>query len=91
MTILTIDVEFKNSGKTVKWSDSYDNILDMARANGIEIETECEAGICGTCKVKLLSGKVEMDVHDGLDDEDIRQNMILPCVAVPLSDLVLEK
>ena len=90
MTILTIDVEFKTSGKTVKWCDSYDNILDMARANGIEIEADCEAGICGTCKIKMLSGKVEMDVQDGLDDEDIRQNMILPCVAVPLSDLVLE-
>ncbi len=90
MTILTIDVEFKTSGKTVKWFDSYDNIMDMARANGIEIEADCEAGICGTCKIKMLSGKVEMDVQDGLDDEDIRQNMILPCVAVPLSDLVLE-
>jgi len=90
MTILTIDVEFKASGKTVKWCDSYDNILDMAKTNGIEIEADCQAGICGTCKIKMLSGKVEMDVQDGLDDEDIRQNMILPCVAVPLSDLVLE-
>lgn len=90
MTILAINVEFKISGKTDKWCDSYDNILDMARANGINIDAECEAGICGTCKVRVLSGKVEMEVQDGLDDEDLEQNMILPCVAVPLSDLVLE-
>ena len=87
---MTIQVEFKASGKTVKWDDSYESILELAEANDIEIETQCEAGVCGTCKTKMISGKVDMEVQDGLKEEDVAQNMILPCVAVPLTDLVLE-
>ncbi|MDZ7830737.1 MAG: hypothetical protein U5L07_03190 [Desulfobacterales bacterium] len=30
-----------------------------------------------------------MEVEDGLEDEDAAANMILPCVAVPLTDIVL--
>ncbi len=87
---MAIQVEFKQSGKTVQWDDSLDSILDLAQANGIEIDSDCEAGICGTCKVRLLSGKVDMEAEDGLENEDIEQNMILTCVAVPLTDISLE-
>ena len=87
---MAIYVEFRQSGKKVLWDATYETLLDLAEANGIDIETECEAGICGTCKVKMLSGKVEMEVEDGLDDEEINQNMILPCVSVPLTDVVLD-
>ncbi len=83
-------ITFKNSGKTAQWDGSHENLLELAEENGIEIDTECEAGVCGTCKVRLLSGDVEMEVDDGLEDEDREQNMILPCVAVPKSDIVLE-
>ena len=87
---MAIQIEFKNSGKKVEWDDMYESILDIAEANDIKIETQCEAGVCGTCKTKMISGKVEMDVQEGLDEDDRSQNMILPCVAVPLTDLVLE-
>ena len=87
---MAIQVEFKQSGKTVQWDESLDSILELARANGIEIDSDCEAGICGTCKVRLLSGKVDMEAEDGLENEDIEQNMILTCVAVPLTDISVE-
>ena len=87
---MAITVEFKTSGKTTNWDGSYESLLELAEENGIEIETDCEAGVCGTCKVRLISGKVDMEVEDGLEDEDIAANMILPCVAVPLTDIVLE-
>jgi len=87
---MAITVEFKISGKTAEWDESYENLLELAEENGVEIETDCEAGVCGTCKVRLISGKVDMEVEDGLEEEDIAANMILPCVAVPLTDIVLE-
>jgi hypothetical protein len=31
-----------------------------------------------------------MDVDDGLSSEDIDQDMILPCVAVPKTDVSIE-
>ena len=87
---MAIQVEFKTSGKTAHWEDSYETLLDLMEAQGIVIDTDCEAGVCGTCKIRLLSGKVEMETEDGLDGDDIEQNMILPCVATPLTNIVLE-
>ena len=83
-------VEFRQSNKTVEWDDSSQSILELAEKNGIEIESDCEEGICGTCKTKLISGEVEMQADDGLDEEDIEKNMILPCVSVPKTDVILE-
>ncbi|MCF8024597.1 MAG: 2Fe-2S iron-sulfur cluster binding domain-containing protein [Desulfobacteraceae bacterium] len=87
---MAVQVEFQKSGKTTTWDDSHESILELAEANGIEIDTECEAGMCGTCKIRLLSGKVDMETEDGLDEDDIKQNMILVCVAIPVTDIVLD-
>ncbi len=88
--VMEIQVEFKKSEKIALWCDSHDNLLEMAEENGIKITSECAAGICGSCKVKLLDGEVEMETQEGLDDEDLKENMILLCVSVPLSNLVLD-
>lgn len=87
---MAIQVEFKTSGKTAPWQDRHKALLDMTEANDIKIETDCRSGICGTCKTRLLSGKVGMEVEDGLDEDDIEQNMVLPCVATPINYILLE-
>ena len=35
------------------------------------METDCEQGLCGTCKVKLISGELDMETDDGLDEADL--------------------
>ena len=83
-------IEFKKSGKVLKWDERFENIMDFAEENGIPIENECHVGVCGSCKVKLLAGEVFMEVDDGLDEEPPGHNLILPCVAIPKSNIVLE-
>jgi glycine betaine catabolism B len=83
-------VEFKQSGKKVTWSDQYESILDLAEAHGVDIDNDCRQGYCGSCMVKLLSGKVEMSADDGLDESDRKSGMILSCTAVPLTDIVVD-
>lgn len=83
-------IEFRKSGTILKWDDRFESILELAEENGINIESECQQGFCGTCKVKLLSGKVDMETEEGLEDEEIQNGYILTCVAVPKSDIVLE-
>jgi ferredoxin len=83
-------IQFQKSDKTLEWDDRFENVLDLAEANGIQLENACRVGVCGTCKVKLLSGEVYMETEDGLQDEDRNQNLILPCVAVPKTDLVID-
>ncbi|MDY0220472.1 MAG: 2Fe-2S iron-sulfur cluster binding domain-containing protein [Desulfobacterium sp.] len=83
-------IEFRKSGIVLKWDDRFESILELAEENGINIEYECQQGFCGTCKVKLLSGEVDMETEEGLEDEETQNGYILTCVAVPKSDIVLE-
>ena len=87
---MAFKVTVQKSGTVLEWNDRFESILELAEDNGIEIEYECRQGFCGTCKVKLLSGEVDMDIEDGLEDEDREEGFILTCVAVPKSDIVLE-
>jgi ferredoxin len=87
---MTFIVDFRKSGKKVPWNDRFESLLDLAEENGIDIENACREGVCGTCKIRLLSGEVDMEITDALEDEDLKQNMILACVAKPKSDLVVE-
>ncbi len=87
---MAFTVEFKKSGKTVEWEDRYDSILELAEDNGVEIDNDCRQGVCGTCAVKLISGKVEMEEDTGLDYVNDPEEMILTCAAVPKSNVVID-
>lgn len=67
-------------------------ILDAAKRQGIDLPYGCRAGGCSVCKVKVVTGDVQYQDGEpmGFDEEDMNQGKILICVAVPLSDLVLE-
>jgi ferredoxin len=87
---MAFKITFQKSGKTFEWESSFNNVLDFTEAKGIQMESGCRMGVCGACKVKLISGTVTMEMEDGLEDADKANRMILPCVAVPESDLVIE-
>lgn len=42
------------------------SVLEAAEQCGIDIPFECRSGICGQCKVKVLSGSIRMDCEDAL-------------------------
>ncbi|MBW2107758.1 MAG: 2Fe-2S iron-sulfur cluster binding domain-containing protein [Deltaproteobacteria bacterium] len=87
---MSVRVSFLKSGKTVTWDDRLESIVALAWENDILIETDCEQGFCGICKCRLVSGEVDMEAQDGLDDNDLEDNMILPCVSVPKTDIVID-
>lgn len=83
-------IEFKKSGKTFNGDESFGNLLEFAEAKGVQLESNYRIGVCGSCKIKLISGKVVMDPEEALEEGDREQNMILPCVATPQTDLAIE-
>lgn len=80
-------VAFAKSGKAAPLPPDR-TVLEVAEGIGVEIPNVCRAGVCGVCKVKLLSGSVTMAVQDALTPEDKAKNLILACQAkstIPIS------
>ncbi|MEO5562943.1 MAG: 2Fe-2S iron-sulfur cluster-binding protein, partial [Chitinophagaceae bacterium] len=69
--------------------DSNTTILEAALEQGVDLPFACKGGVCCTCKAKLLEGKVNMDVHWGLEDEEIEQGYILTCQSHPATEKVV--
>ena len=67
-----------------------ETVLDVADGLDVDIENSCRAGSCGSCKVKLLRGDVDMEVDDGLEPEDRVSGYILACQAIPKTDVEVE-
>lgn len=61
------------------------SILDAALQQNIDLPFACKGGMCCSCKAKLKDGKVKMDVHWGLEDEEIEKGYILACQSHPLT------
>jgi len=66
--------------------NSETSILDAALGQGADLPYACKGGVCCTCKAKLLEGEVSMDVHWGLEDEEVEQGYILTCQSHPKTE-----
>jgi ring-1,2-phenylacetyl-CoA epoxidase subunit PaaE len=64
-------------------------ILDAALKEGADLPFACKGGMCCTCKAKLTEGEVEMDVHWGLEHEEVEQGYILTCQSHPKTEKVI--
>jgi ferredoxin-NADP reductase len=86
-TPATCQVTFARTGKKCGWDEKAGNLLDFASANGIQIESGCRAGNCGTCVIAIKSGKVAYMTEHGAELED---GTCLTCIAAPDGDLVID-
>lgn len=65
-------------------------LLQSALQAGILLESSCRNGTCRSCLCRLASGQVVYRIEwPGLSAEEKADGYILPCVAYPVSDLVI--
>lgn len=68
-----------------------ESVLSAALKQGLIIANSCRNGTCRTCLCRLQSGQIEYLIDwPGLSFDEKAEGYILPCVAKPLSDLVLQ-
>ncbi|RLB44466.1 MAG: oxidoreductase [Deltaproteobacteria bacterium] len=69
-----------------------ETILNGALRHGLKIPYSCKVGGCGTCKCRLVEGKVKefTDKSYLLTKQEIQRNIILACQSTPRSDVVVE-
>ena len=66
-----------------------ESLLDAALRCGADLPYACKGGVCTTCKAKLESGEVEMDVNYGLEPDEVEAGFVLTCQSHPRSDSVV--
>jgi ring-1,2-phenylacetyl-CoA epoxidase subunit PaaE len=65
------------------------SILDAALANALDVPYACKAGVCSTCKCKVLEGEVEMVANHALEDYEVARGYVLSCQSFPVTDRVV--
>ncbi|QBJ95898.1 oxidoreductase [Rhodococcus sp. ABRD24] len=86
----TFEVECARSGRTIR-VDANESIITALSRSGIEVESSCQQGFCGSCETGVLAGLP--DHRDDVlspDDREENSSMIV-CVSRSLTDrLVLD-
>lgn len=84
-------VTIKNSGHTFDVRPSQ-TVLQAAIDAGINLPYGCRNGACGSCKAKLISGKVMHNDYQGsaMSDAELAAGNALLCCAMALEDLTIE-
>ena len=62
------------------------HVLDVALSAGLDLPYSCKAGVCCTCRAKVLDGAVVMDKNFTLEADEMAQGFVLSCQARPTSD-----
>ena len=86
------NISIKLDGRTFNFNlplNSDTAILDAALQQGADLPYACKGGMCCTCKAKLIQGEVTMDVHWGLEEEEINEGFILTCQSHPKTGKVV--
>jgi NAD(P)H-flavin reductase/ferredoxin len=67
-------------------------ILEAALSQGLAFPHGCRVGTCGSCKCRLVSGKIHelADFAFALSADELAQGFILACQSLPRANLVLD-
>ena len=67
-------------------------ILDAALRGGVPVPHQCCSGQCGTCKCRLLKGRVKHDAFlpEALSDREVSDGWVLACRARPKTDVEVD-
>ena len=83
ITLLPSSRTFPSSGETT--------ILEAAALAGLRLSSSCRNGTCRACLCQMKDGTVRYKIEwPGLTAEEKAEGWILPCVALPLSNVKIE-
>jgi ferredoxin-NADP reductase len=82
-------IRFSRSGKATITRKGQ-TLLEAAAQAGVQIPSACRQGQCGTCKTRLVDGKVRMTAEQGLDPESQSRGYVLTCVGHAEGDVTLD-
>jgi ring-1,2-phenylacetyl-CoA epoxidase subunit PaaE len=61
-------------------------ILDAAQRVRADLPFACKGGVCGTCRARLIHGKVRMRRNFALEEPELAAGFVLTCQSLPVTD-----
>jgi len=84
ITLLPSGRAFASTGLTT--------ILEAAGLAGLRLSSSCRNGTCRACLCRLVEGAVRYRIDwPGLSADEENAGWVLPCVALPTSDLIVDQ
>ncbi|WP_311946520.1 1,2-phenylacetyl-CoA epoxidase subunit PaaE [Halomonas piscis] len=85
------EITVKSDGRSLTFDLVRDtkSILQAGNDEGADLPYSCQAGVCSTCRAKVLEGEVEMDQNFALEDYELEAGYVLSCQCYPVSDKVV--
>ena len=74
---VTILMDGRRRTFTMRMNDEV--VLDAAARAGLELPFSCRAGVCSTCRTKVVKGEVEMAQNYALEEWEVEQGYVLAC------------
>jgi ring-1,2-phenylacetyl-CoA epoxidase subunit PaaE len=77
-------------GRATRISVPYDgeSVLEVLNRARTDAPYSCKSGVCGTCRARLASGSVEMDLAYALEPDESESGYVLMCQSHPTADEV---
>ena len=69
-------------------ADKDQSILEAALASDLDAPFACKAGVCSTCRCRVIEGEVEMLTNHALEDYEVEKGYVLSCQSYALTDRV---
>ncbi len=63
-----------------------EHLLDAALGAGLDLPFSCKAGVCCTCRCKVVEGNAVMDKNFTLEADEVAQGYVLSCQARAAAD-----
>lgn len=80
-------VSFARSGLDVRWSPSFQSLLELAEACDVPVRWACRTGVCHNCETGLVAGQI--GYHPDPVDAPAEGNVLI-CCSRPQGDIVID-
>ncbi|MBU2713325.1 hybrid-cluster NAD(P)-dependent oxidoreductase [Zooshikella harenae] len=86
----SITLLFDSWDTFVEDGNSQDTLLEQSEMAGLDLDYSCRAGVCGICKVRVVSGSYDHVADYALTEDEKENGIALACSCIPQSDIVIE-
>jgi ring-1,2-phenylacetyl-CoA epoxidase subunit PaaE len=86
--LATVSVTMDGRRRTFPMAPGDASVLDAAERAGLELPFSCRSGICATCRVRVIAGKVDMMHNIALAPWELEAGFILCCQARPTTGML---